>query len=418
MHKRRRLRKATNNPKPSFIRKEISTNQTDKPILPKSVCPFQKQNMAGQIIKRGDSFLVRIFIGRDSKGKRKYYNKTIRGSKKDAQKYLTAKLREMDLGVFVEPASIGLNDFLNNWLDENAKFKLRERTLENYKSLLNRHIRPKLGLKRLCDIQAYEIQKVYNGMKKDGFSPKTIRHAHNVLSSALKQAVKLQMLSNNPCDVCELPRQEKPEMKYFSPEETARFLKFAQNDKYYSVFLIAIETGMRPEEYLGLQWKDINFNNKTASVRRAVVVRKGGGFDFTEPKTKKSRRSIPISNSIIDALKKHRKSQLEERIKNAKRYENFDLVFASEIGTPLLHQNLTRRHFKPIRDAAGLPKIRLYDLRHTTATLLLSAGENPKVVSERLGHASIVLTLDTYSHVLPTMQETATNKIEKLMLGK
>ncbi|MDQ3088819.1 MAG: site-specific integrase, partial [Acidobacteriota bacterium] len=174
---------------------------------------------------------------------------------------------------------------------------------------------------------------------------------------------------------------------------------------------------MRPEEYLGLQWKDIDFENKILAVRRALVVKKGGGFIFTEPKTKKSRRSIPISNSLIDALKAHRRSQLEERMKLGASYQTFDLVFASEIGTPLLHGNLLRRHFKPIRDKAGLPSIRLYDLRHTTATLLLSAGENPKIVSERLGHASIVLTLDTYSHVLPTMQKDATDKIEKLMFG-
>jgi integrase len=174
---------------------------------------------------------------------------------------------------------------------------------------------------------------------------------------------------------------------------------------------------MRPEEYLGLEWKDIDFDNKALSVRRALVAKKGGGFIFTEPKTKKSRRSIPISNTLIDALKTHRRYQFEERIKLGANYQNFDLVFASEIGTPLFHGNLLRRHFKPIRDKAELPKIRLYDLRHTTATLLLSAGENPKVVSERLGHAGIVLTLDTYSHVLPTMQKRATDKIEKLMLG-
>lgn len=210
---------------------------------------------------------------------------------------------------------------------------------------------------------------------------------------------------------------EKTEMNYFTPEETGRFLQAAKDDKYFAVFLVAIETGMRPEEYLGLQWKDVDFDNKVLSVRRAVVICKGGGFIFTEPKTKKSRRSTPLSNSVINALKTHRRHQLEERLKLGGSYRNFDLVFASEIGTPLLHQNLTRRHFKAIRDKAKLPKIRLYDLRHTTATLLLSAGENPKVVSERLGHASIVLTLDTYSHVLPTMQKDATDKIEKLMFG-
>lgn len=375
--------------------------------------------MTGQIIKRGENtWYIRIFLGRDADGKRKYFNKTIHGTKKEAQKYLTAKTREKDLGVFVEPASMPLSEFLDRWLEEIAINKLRARTFENYESLLNCHVRKILGAKRLSDIQAYEVQKLYNDMKKAKYSPKTIRHVHNVLSSAFKQAVRWKMLMQNPCEFCELPRMEKVEMMYFTPKETTKFLEAAKDDKFFPAFLLAIETGMRPEEYLGLQWKDVNFENKSVSVRRALVVKKGGGFIFTEPKTKKSRRSIPISNTLIKALKGHRRKQLEERLKLGANYQTFDLVFASEIGTPLLHGNLLRRHFKPIRDKAKLPKIRLYDLRHTTATLLLSAGENPKVVSERLGHASIVLTLDTYSHVLPSMQKTATNKMEKLMSGK
>ncbi len=375
--------------------------------------------MTGQIIKRGENtWYIRIFLGRDANGKRKYFNKTIHGTKKEAQKYLTAKTREKDLGVFVEPALMPLNEFLNRWLEEIAVNKLRARTFENYESLLNCHVRKILGAKRLSDIQAYEVQKLYNDMKKAKYSPKTIRHVHNVLSSAFKQAVRWKMLMQNPCEFSELPRMEKVEMMYFTPKETAKFLEAAKDDKFFPAFLLAIETGMRPEEYLSLQWKDVNFENKSLSVRRALVVKKGGGFIFTEPKTKKSRRSIPISNTLIKALKTHRRIQLEERMKLGANYQTFDLIFASEIGTPLLHGNLLRRHFKPIRDKAGLPKIRLYDLRHTTATLLLSAGENPKVVSERLGHASIVLTLDTYSHVLPSMQKNATNKMEKLMSGK
>lgn len=372
--------------------------------------------MAGQITKRGENtWLIRIFLGRESNGKRKYFNKTIHGTKKDAQKFLTAKLREKDLGVFIEPASIYLNDFLNRWLEEVSKQKVREKTFNNYESLLNCHVRKKLGLKRLSDIQAYEIQKLYNDMKKANYSPKTIRHVHNVLSSALKQSVKWKMLMQNPCDVCELPRQEKVEMKYLTPEQTTNFLDAAKDDKYFLVFLMAIETGMRPGEYLGLQWKDVDFENKIIAVRRAVFIRKGGGFIFTEPKTKRSSRSIPLSNSMIMTLKAHRRNQLEVRMKRGANYQNHDLIFASEIGTPIMHRNLHRRHFKPILEKAKLPDIRLYDLRHTTATLLLSAGENPKVVSERLGHSSIVLTMDVYSHVLPSMQKDATSKMERLM---
>lgn len=144
---------------------------------------------------------------------------------------------------------------------------------------------------------------------------------------------------------------------------------------------------------------------------------KGGGFFFTEPKTKKSRRSIPLADRLITALRDHRRSNLEASMKLDPEIKRLDLVFTSEAGTPIQPKNLRDRHFFPIRDKAELPKIRLYDLRHTTATLMLSAGENPKVVAERLGHASIVLTLDTYSHVLPTMQREATDRLETLLFG-
>ncbi len=244
--------------------------------------------MTGQLIKRSENtWLVRIFFGRDADGKRKYFNKTIHGTKKDAQKYLTAKTREKDLGIFVEPASIYLGEFLDRWLQEVAKNKLRARTFDNYESLLNCHVRKFLGAKKLSDIQAYEVQKLYNDMKKANYSPKTIRHVHNVLSPAFKQAIKWKMLTQNPCDLCELPQMEKTEMMYFTPQETAKFLDAAKDDKYFSVFIVAIETGMRPEEYLGLQWKDVDFDNDSLSVRRALVVKKGGGFIFTNRKKRK-----------------------------------------------------------------------------------------------------------------------------------
>jgi integrase len=374
--------------------------------------------VAGQIIKRDEkTWTVRIFLGRQSDGKRKYFNKTVRGSKKDAQMWLTAKLREKDLGMFVEPASISLNAYLDQWLEEIARAKVREATFDGYVAKLKVHVRPTIGLKRLSDLQAHDIQKLYNDMTRRGLSAKTVRHVHNVLSPSLKQAVKWRLLSQNPCDLCELPRIAKREMQCFTPEETAVFLQYAKSDRYYAAFVLAIETGMRPEEYLGLKWSDIDFGSCRLSVRRALVVRKGGGFAFTEPKTPQSRRSIPLSQSAIAVLKSHRKEQLEARMLNRDVYEENDLVFPSELGTPTLYGNLDRRHFKKIIQAAGLKKIRLYDLRHTMATLLLSKGLNPKIVSERLGHSSIALTLDTYSHVLPTMQRDATEHMEKMMFA-
>lgn len=374
--------------------------------------------MAGQIVKRNENtFTVRIFLGRDAEGKRKYFNKTIRGSKKDAQKWLTAKLREKDLGQFVERASMAVNTYLDRWLEEVARIRVRQATFDGYEAKLKVHVRNTIGQKRLCDLEPYDIQKLYNGMMKNGLSAKTVRHVHNVISPALKQAVKWRLITQNPCELCELPRIVKKEMKCFTPEETTIFLEQAKADRYYSTFVLAIETGMRPEEYLGLQWKDIDFETSRLAVRRALVLLKGGGFSLTEPKTPQSRRSIPLSQSSLTALKAHRREQLKARMKINDAYEDNDFVFPSELGTPTLYGNLDRRHFKKIIASAGLPKIRLYDLRHTMATLLLSKGVNPKIVSERLGHSSIALTLDTYSHVLPTMQKDATDHMEKLMFG-
>lgn len=348
-------------------------------------------------------------------------------------KWLTAKLREKDLGVFIEPATMHLNSFLDRWLEEIACVRVRPVTYDGYDAKLKVHVRESIGMKRLCDLHAYDVQGLYNSMIKRGLSAKTVRHVHTVLSSALKQAMKWRLLNQNPCDLCELPKIQKREMQCFAPNEAARFIKSAELDRYYAAFVLAIETGMRPEEYLGLQWKDIDFENCRLSVRRALIVRKGGGFEFSEPKTAQSRRSIPLSQSATSALKTHRRRQLEARMKIQDVYSDLDLVFPTETGTPTLYGNLDRRHFKKIIQNANeeiaesnvengtayppIPIIRLYDLRHTMATLLLGQGINPKIVSERLGHSSISLTLDTYSHVLPTMQQDATEQIEKLIFG-
>ncbi len=373
--------------------------------------------MAGQIIKRGDSWQVRIFLGNDAKGKRKYHNKTIHGTKKDAQKFLTAKLREKDLGVFIEPASMLLNEYLDKWLTESAKTRLREPTYDNYIFYLNKYIRGEIGEMKLSDIKPFNVQKTYNAMTNRGLSPRTVRYAHTILNSALSQAIKWQLLSNNPCSVVDLPRQQRAEMKAFSPDEARRFLDVAKKDRHGIVFAFALASGMRPEEYLALKWSDIDFEKQTATVQRTVIWRKGGGWYFSEPKTSKSRRTMPLPNTLLRDLQKHKIEQSKIMLRLGAIYERNNLVFATDTGKPIYVGNLRGRNFADILQKANLKGFRLYDLRHTTATLLLSAGENPKVVSERLGHASIVLTLDTYSHVLPTMQIDATNKLEKLMFG-
>lgn len=381
--------------------------------------------MAGQIRKQKrsngtvieNSWLVRIFLGREADGKRKYFSKTVHGTKKDAQRFLTAKLREKDLGTFVEPTTESVSLYLNRWLAETAKPRIRVETYNSYEKVVETYIQKYLGTKKLSQLQGYHIQKFYNDLQRQGLSPRTVHYCHSILSSALKQAVRWKMMAHNPCDDCDLPKMLKEEMKYYTPEQVKLFLEKAREDKFYALFFLALETGMRPGEYLGLQWKDIDWEQGLLTVRRTLKAQTGGGFSYGEPKTKKSRRSIPLSSALKAVLKTHRTAQLKEKMKIRDSYQDSDLLFATEIGTPLLTGNLYNRHFDRIRSDASLPRIRLYDLRHTNATMLIASGVSAKVVAERLGHSSVVLTLDTYSHVLPSMQTDATNRLEKMMLG-
>lgn len=372
------------------------------------------------IVKRGnDTWQVRVFLGRDENGKTRFFNETVRGKRKDAEILETKKKREIDLGIFVEHTKITVDEYLDKWLEVAAKPRLKARTYEDYVEYVRRYVRSSIGGRRLAKVKPLDIQALYTSMLERGLSARTVRYMHAILSSALKQAVKWQILHINPASMVDLPQIHRKEMRVLSAEDCGDFLRVAKDDEWYVIFSLAISTGMRPEEYLGLQWKDISFSDGAVTIQRALVWnRKGGGWTLEEPKTPKSRRTIPLPASVVRELAQHRKIQLQQRLKLGSAYQNHDFVFATEIGTPILTSNLTRRHFKPILERAGLSKeVRLYDLRHTCATLLLLAQTSPKVVAERLGHSTVVLTLDTYSHVLPSMQKDATNELERILFA-
>jgi integrase len=359
-----------------------------------------------------------------------------------------------DLGespeTILEGGGTTLNEYLDRWLENAVKPRVARRTFADYTELLQRYIQGKkqekgiveessnvkrpivagtkkqrskpnpvttIGTKNLSEIRPLEIQALYSKMQERGLSARTVRYTHAVLNSAFKQAVKWGLLSRNPAAFVDLPKRERKEMKALSPQEAANFIKAAAEDARGLVFTLALVTGMRPEEYLALQWKDVNFGRALLTVQRTVSWnRGGGGWYFSEPKTARSRRSIPVPPSIVSRLHKHRCQQELARRKAGAGWQDFDLVFANGDGGPLLDRNLSRRNFKDVIARAGLPaSFRLYDLRHSCATLLLTEGTNPKVVAERLGHASTTMTMDTYSHVIPSLQEEATNKLENLL---
>ena len=431
---------------------------------------------SGMIFERGKGIWYARVTFTDPTGRRRYLKRRAE-NKSDAKDIVKRLIREIDDsgGVIVEGNGLTVSKYLDRWIETAAKPRLSGRTFADYEDLLRRYVRPALGRKRLGDLRPLDIQALYSRMQTEGgswyavvvygsaadrkskqkrakseadaalllremrqviknsgkqifesrietrpLSARTVRYAHAVLTSALKQAVKWGLLPRNPASLVELPKQTRKEMRALSPEEACRFVAACNEDRWGLVFKLALATGMRPEEYLGLQWKDIDLTTGIVTIKRTLCWnRKGGGWCFGEPKTTRSRRSVPLPSTLIGALRHHKREQAEERLKKGESYVFQDLVFATVEGGPLMPQNLFRRHYRPILEKAGLPiAIRLYDLRHSCATLLLSANENPKVVSERLGHASITLTLDTYSHVLPSMQQAASNKLERILFRR
>ncbi len=375
--------------------------------------------MAGQIIKRGENIWLVRLEKRYSDGTRKSFCKTIKGTKKDAQKVLNEILHNDDLGLLGNSQKQKLNEWLDFWLETIAKPRLSYRSFKDYGDMMKRYVRGSLGNIKLADLKAVHIQKLYGEMQGRDLSPRIVRYTHAILSSALKKAVELDILPRNVAKLVQLPKQTRKEMDVLSKDETVHFLQSMDGERFATLFSFALASGMRIQEYLGLQWKDIDFEKNTATVQRAIVWhRGGGGWHFGQPKTSKSRRTIPLPLFTVNDLRKHRRKQLEERLKLGIAWKDFDLVFPSEIGTALNPPNVTRAFKKILEKAKLRTSIRLYDLRHTTATLLLQAGINPKVVSERLGHSTVVLTLDVYSHVLPNMQEEATAQLERMIFMK
>jgi integrase len=372
--------------------------------------------VAGFIVKRGErTWLVRIPLGRDASGKRLFHNETIKGNKKDAQRYLTLKQRELDTGTFVGASQQNFGAFLRQWLDTSAKPRVRDRTFSDYESLATRYLLPGLAHRKLSQITPAEIQSIYASMQARGLSARTVRYAHSVLHGTLEQAVKWQMLARNVAKLVDLPRQERREMRALTPDEAARLLAASDGTRYHPFWTLLLTSGLRPGEALGLKWGDIDGDR--LRVQRALVRQDGKRWQLVDPKTARARRVVSLPTSTLRLLQAHRAQQLEDRLKAGAAWADNDLVFATRTGEPLDYRVVVRRHFKPLLKAAGLPLMRPYDLRHSCATLLLAAGENVKVVSERLGHASAALTLDVYSHVLPDMQQRAAERLESVLFS-
>ncbi|QIZ07625.1 site-specific integrase [Priestia megaterium] len=375
--------------------------------------------MRGSIKKDGYSWYVAFDLGKDPiTGKRKQKRKRGFKTKKEAEKYLK-QLNAINKGTYFEPSEITLSEYLDYWLENHAKPNTAKRTYENYQYMINLHLKPVLGhinISKLqpSHLQEYYAQKLSNGkIDEGGLSAQSVKHHHRLIFKALKDAVKWQLIVRNVAEAVTPPKTRKVEMQTWDNEQVKVFLEVSKDSPYYQIFLTAINTGMRRGEVLGLRWQDIDFDNNMIYVRQSLQEVKKEGLTFKEPKSGKS-RSISITPSLTKEFKKIYKLQLEHKLLLGQGYHDLDLVFAQKNGKPIQPTEMARNYRKMV-DKSGLPYIRFHDLRHTHATLLLQQGVHPKVVSERLGHSTIGITMDTYTHVLPNMQKEAALLLEQLI---
>lgn len=369
----------------------------------------------GTIVPRGPArWLIRVSLGQDTNGRRVRINRTVHGNKAEALRQLTVMLKGSDDGLSITPSRATLGEWVTEWLDTWCR-DVSDRTRDDYTQLVRRYFPRTLLAKKLEAVTAADVQQLLNQLTDRGLAPRTVRYVHATIRRALYVAMRLGKAARNVATLAEPPRQERREMRAFDPASARLLLDAAQGTRYEALWHVLLTGGLRPAEAFGLRWADVRDNE--LHVQRSLVRFPGGEWRLLEPKTQRSRRVVVLPASTARALQKHRVRQAEERLRLGSDYQDAGLVFANEFGGPLHLNNLTVRHFKPLLKKAGLPDVRLYDLRHSAATLRLANGENPKVVAEMLGHASVVLTLDTYSHVLPDMQAASAARLEEVLFS-
>ena len=380
--------------------------------------------MKGHIRKRGKrSWAVVVELERGPGGKRKQKWHTVQGTKKYAERKLTELLHSLDTGSYAEPTELTVATFLDRWLSEYAKRQVAGKTYERYVSIVNLHLKPLLGRLLLGKLQPLHLESAYTtwletGRKKKqkegpaGLSSRTVLQHHRILHKALKMAVRWRLISQNPADAVEPPTYQGREIQPLDEGGSAWLLDFANDSRLYGPILLAVAGGLRRGEILALRWTDVDLESAVIMVRRSIEQTKGV-LKFKDTKGKRS-RALSLPTLAIDALKKHSDQQNECRRLLGDAYYQNGLIFPSEDGSIWRPDSFTSA-FVTLAERAGLKGIRFHDLRHSHASQLLRHGVHPKVVQERLGHSSIAITMDVYSHLLPGMQEEAAKKVDQAL---
>jgi integrase len=399
---------------------------TDSPDKKKPSKKKRRRQGTGQVVPRGKgTFQLRIFLEKDSAGKRHYFNETFRGKPKDAEKRMRELIAKHERGEPLTLSNDTLNAFLDEWLK--AQPNLKESAREAYERTVGYYVRPYIGGKLLAKIEAADIQDLYATLAdKKKLSKSSIRLVHTLLGMVFRLAIKRRKIMFNPMGGVVSPggkqmeqeKREAREERTMDPEQVAKFLREAAETRFAAIFTIAFYTGCRPGEMLGLRWIDYDAPARMIRIRKTIAFRKGREWYLDTPKSAAGRRNLRLDDDLADLLDKHRKRQLEDRMRAGGAWEDHGFIFCDEIGAPYSQSQL-RYYCKQILKAAALPEhFNPYSARHTSATLLGAEGVNIKTISERLGHSDVTVTLATYVHPTGGMHDEANEHAGALVRGK
>jgi len=331
-------------------------------------------------------------------------------TRKEVEALLRAAVQAAENGTGASDSRLTVAAYLDDWLASKER-TVRPATYRRYADVVRVHLRPTIGGLKLAKLTPGDLDRLYAAKMATGMGGTTLHHLHCVLHGGLAQALRRGLVSRNVCELVATPKRETPEMTVWDASQAAAFLAEADASDLAALWRVALLCGLRRGELLGLRWDDLDIERGTLAVRRTLSRGTGGTWVLGEPKTATGRRSIALPASCVTALRKHRAAQNAERLRLRQLWQDGGYIFTGATGQPLHVNSLTDRYRRLIA-AAGVPRIRFHDLRHTCATLLLGQGIHPKVVQERLGHANISMTLDRYSHVIPGMQQAAADALD------
>jgi len=377
----------------------------------------------GSIFKRCDhkrqawpkcahAWTIVVTIGKDAEGKPVQVWRTVVGSLTEAERERTRMLHDLDAGTLVPAGRLQtLSEYLEDWL-AHMRTRIRPTTWQRYRSLLQLHVVPRIGDAKLGQVRPRDVQRVLDQMLAAGAAPRSVVQCYRVLSSALRQAQRWQLIAVNPAVSVQPPRPSRPDLHVPDAKAVTKLLRASQGTPMELPLLLAATTGMRRGELCGLRWADIDdAPDGTVARVTGTMQRIDGSLQRVEPKTDRARRVVALPHQTAEALNCHRNEQAARRLAFGSGWADHDLVLDRGDGKPLDPDTLTHQ-FGKLTKAAGFEGVRLHDLRHAYATALLRRGVHPKIVSEALGHSSTSFTMDTYTHVVPSMQRTAADAIE------